>query len=305
MVKHKKLDLTCPDCLEPTPIIEDSKSGYNVCSLCGCTVGPRIIDEGSEWRTFSNDSGADPSRVGGPSNPLLDVEQLDTLISTTNGYSSLARTQMKSVMRGPERALLNGFNLVNLYCDRASIPQTVADQAKIIYKSVLEKKLTRGKNTEAVIAACLHLACKHLKCARTFKEMSLICQIPKEEIGKAYKLIEKHFDKTALINTDDIVERFCSHLNLTMAEQKLAVKISRRAMECGCVAGKSPVSIAAAVIYMVSLLTRKKIQREICNVTKVSEVTVKNTYKELVAWRYVLILEDEFDRVVVDGLPNT
>ncbi len=135
--------------------------------------------------------------------------------------------------------------------------------------------------------------------------MSLICQIPKEEIGKAYKLIEKHFDKTALINTDDIVERFCSHLNLTMKEQKMAVNISRRAMECGCVAGMSPVSVAAAVIYMVSLLTRRKIQREICSVTKVSEVTVKNTYKELVAWRYVLILEDEFDRTMVDQLPNT
>ncbi len=151
MVKYIKLDLTCPIVKKQPQSLRILNRGI-ICSQCGCTIGPRIIDEGSEWRSFSNDSG-DPSRVGGPSNPLLDVEQLDTLISTTNGFSSLARTQMKSAMRGPERALLNGFNLVNLYCDRASIPQTVSDQAKVIYKSVLEKKLTRGKNTEAVIAA--------------------------------------------------------------------------------------------------------------------------------------------------------
>lgn len=308
MVKCTKVELTCPDCPSSTPIIEDTKSGYNICSSCGCTIGPRLIDEGSEWRSFSSDGGSDPSRVGAFSNPLLDCEQLDTLISTTGSYAShsLARTQMKSVMRGPERALLNGFSLVNTYCDRACIPQTVADQSKMIYKTVLEKKLTRGKNTEAVIAACLHLACKHLKCARTFKEMSLICQIPKEEIGKAYKLIEKHFDRTKIVSTDDIVERFCSHLSLGIAEQKMAVKISKRAIELGCVAGKSPVSVAAAVIYMVSLLFgRKKIQREICYVTKVSEVTVKNTYKEMVAFRRELVLEDEFPSSVIDGLPNT
>jgi transcription initiation factor TFIIIB Brf1 subunit/transcription initiation factor TFIIB len=45
-------------------------------------VGHRIIDTRSEWRTFSNDNakGDDPSRVGGPSNPLLDGGQLDTMV---------------------------------------------------------------------------------------------------------------------------------------------------------------------------------------------------------------------------------
>lgn len=48
-----------------------------------------MIDVGSEWRTFSNDkSGADPSRVGGPENPLLNGSDLSTMIGPGTGAAS-------------------------------------------------------------------------------------------------------------------------------------------------------------------------------------------------------------------------
>lgn len=46
-------------------LIEDYRAGDMICSECGLVVGDRVIDVGSEWRTFSNEkSGVDPSRVG-------------------------------------------------------------------------------------------------------------------------------------------------------------------------------------------------------------------------------------------------
>lgn len=294
-----KFDLKCPDC-KSTELIEDTKSGYNICTLCGCTVGPRLIDEGSEWRSFSD--GGDPSRVGCAQNPLLDVEQLDTLISN----SALARTQLRSTMRGPERQLLNGWSLIGTYTDRAEMPQTVSDQAKMYYKKVLELKITRGKNNEAVCAACIHLACKTLLCTRTFKEMSVICQIAKEEIGKVYKLIEKKFDKPRNLSTEDVIERFCSNLFMSMPEQKMALKISKRVNVIGIAPGKSPLSVAAAVIHMVcSLYGKKKLQKDICHVTNVSEATIKNTYKQIVQFKDQLIMVDEFSKEIIDSLPNS
>lgn len=46
-----------------------------------------MIDVGSEWRSFSNDkNSADPSRVGGPENPLLDGCDLSTIVGpSTSG----------------------------------------------------------------------------------------------------------------------------------------------------------------------------------------------------------------------------
>lgn len=52
-------------------LIEDYRAGDMICSECGLVVGDRVIDVGSEWRTFSNEkSGVDPSRVGGPGKQL-------------------------------------------------------------------------------------------------------------------------------------------------------------------------------------------------------------------------------------------
>ena len=45
--------------------------------MCYC----RVIDVGSEWRTFSNEKGGeDRSRVGGPENTLLGSSDLTTMI---------------------------------------------------------------------------------------------------------------------------------------------------------------------------------------------------------------------------------
>ena len=49
----------------------------------------RVIDVGSEWRTFSNEkSNVDPSRVGGPENPLLNGSDLSTIIGPGTGAAS-------------------------------------------------------------------------------------------------------------------------------------------------------------------------------------------------------------------------
>lgn len=53
-------------------MIEDYRAGDMICSECGLVVGDRVVDVGSEWRTFSNEkSTSDPSRVGAAQNPLL------------------------------------------------------------------------------------------------------------------------------------------------------------------------------------------------------------------------------------------
>ena len=62
-------------------LIEDHRAGDMICSECGLVVGDRVIDVGSEWRTFSNDKGGeDRSRVGGPENPMLGSSALSTIL---------------------------------------------------------------------------------------------------------------------------------------------------------------------------------------------------------------------------------
>lgn len=49
--------------------------------------GDRVIDVGSEWRTFSNEKALkDPSRVGDAQNPLLNGGDLTTMISKVSAH---------------------------------------------------------------------------------------------------------------------------------------------------------------------------------------------------------------------------
>ena len=73
------------------PLIEDYRAGDQICSECGLVVGDRVIDVGSEWRTFSNDKGGeDKSRVGGAENTLLGSSDLSTMIGPGQGDASFS-----------------------------------------------------------------------------------------------------------------------------------------------------------------------------------------------------------------------
>ena len=52
--------------------------------------GDRVIDVGSEWRTFTNEKATkDPSRVGDAQNPLLNGGDLTTMISKVPPWDGL------------------------------------------------------------------------------------------------------------------------------------------------------------------------------------------------------------------------
>ena len=55
-----------------------------------------------------------------------------------------------------------------------------------------------------------------------------------------------------LITTGDFMSRFCSNLGLPPKVQKAATHIARKAVDLDIVPGRSPISVAAAAIYMAS-----------------------------------------------------
>ena len=70
----------CEECLSIELVINHVE-GTIVCQNCGLVQQSRIIDDSSEWRTFSSEtsnSGANPSRVGGKLNPYLSNYGIDT-----------------------------------------------------------------------------------------------------------------------------------------------------------------------------------------------------------------------------------
>ncbi|RAL65052.1 hypothetical protein DID88_001159 [Monilinia fructigena] len=268
--QNLNVQVMCKDCKEiPPNLVEEFSSGDLVCDTCGVVIGDRIVDTRSEWRTFSNDDQGndDPSRVGDAANPLLNGSQLSTTIAF--GDSSV---RSRELYRAQE---------IGAHCDAVNIPKNVSDTAKHLFKLVDDAKAFKGKSQEAIIAGCIFIACRQCLVPRTFREIYALTKVSKKEIGRTFKALEKFFasdsnakkataeatgalaapdgyQTTTSTNAKDLCTRYCSQLGLKSQQfVKISQGLAEKVSTVGDLAGRSPLSVAAACIYMASALLGK------------------------------------------------
>ncbi|CAO4378464.1 unnamed protein product [Caenorhabditis nigoni] len=292
-------------------LIEDHRAGDLVCPACGLVVGDRLVDVGTEWRSFSNErSGNDPSRVGAPENPLLSGGDLSTTIAVGFGGSdsdnSLANAQRKS-MNNTDRQMTAAMSLIREMSERIHLPRNIQENASRIFKDVLDSRALRGKNNEAQAAACLYIACRKDGVPRTFKEICAVSRVSKKEIGRCFKIIIRNLETNLeQITSADFMSRFCGNLYLPNSIQAAATRIAKRAVDMDLVAGRTPISIAAAAIYMASQASgEKRSAKEIGDVAGAAEITVRQTYKLLYPKAAELFPEDFRFVTPIEALPNS
>ncbi|XP_047322052.1 transcription initiation factor IIB-like [Impatiens glandulifera] len=287
-------DSYCPECKRPTEVVFDHSAGDTVCSECGLVLEAHNIDETSEWRTFANETGDnDPVRVGGPTNPLLTDGGLSTVISKPTGggeylSSSLGRWQNRG--SNPDRSLIQAFKAIATMSDKLGLVATIKDRANEIYKKVEDQKPKplKGRNQDAILAACIYIACRQEDKPRTVKEICLVANgASKKEIGRAKEFIVKQLEiemgqsmEMGTIHAGDFLRRFCSHLCMTNQAVKAAQEAVHKSEELDI--RRSPISIAAAVIYIITQLSdEKKFLKDISLATGVAEGTIRNSYKDI------------------------
>merc|ERR1711953_1453265 len=106
-----------------------------ICPECGLVVGDRVIDVGSEWRTFSNDNGdqKDQSRVGASEHWLLDAgSDLFTMIGP--GGKQLDQSgkpiyKNRGSINSSTRTLKRAFETISGMSDRLHLPRIITDRA--------------------------------------------------------------------------------------------------------------------------------------------------------------------------------
>ncbi|PIK46502.1 putative transcription initiation factor IIB [Apostichopus japonicus] len=268
-------------------LIEDCHAGDMICPECGLVVADRVIDVGSEWRTFSNDKSlTDPSRVGAAENSLLSGSDLTTLIGKPSGLAGFnedgtLKYSSKRQVSTKDRVLLNAFREIANMADRINLPKTLIDRTNALFKKVNDQKNLRGRSYNAIAAACLYIACRQEGVPRTFKEICAVCSVSKKEIGRCFKLILRALETNVeLIKTGDFMSRFCTNLSLPPPVKKAATHIAKKAVDMDLVSGRSPISVAAAAIYMASQASdQKRSQKEIGDIAGVADVTIRQSYK--------------------------
>ena len=289
--------IKCPKCGN-THLTKDYSRAEIVCEKCGLVIDADLIDHGPEWRAFDIEQYEKKTRTGSPMTYRLHDKGLSTTISWQNrdayGHTIPPRNRAQlyrlrkwhtrtRISNGVEKNLSLALSSLDRMSSMLNLPRYIRETAAMIYRKAARRKLTRGRTFEGIIAAVLYAACRQCNVPRTLEEISRVSQIKKKEIGRNYRNISRKL-KLKLLPTipQDYISRFCSQLNLSNDVQIKSTDILKKALNEELTSGRGPTGMAAAALYIASVLCgERRTQREVAEVAGVTEVTIRNRYKEL------------------------
>lgn len=289
-------EYACEECGSAN-LVTSMDQGELVCEECGLILEEVNIDQGPEWRAFNTAERESKSRVGAPMTQRMHDKGLTTSIDwkdqDTSGRTLSAdqRRQMNRLRTWQERIRTEDAGERNLQfalseIDRMAsalgVPRSIREVASVIYRRALTEDLIRGRSIEGIATVCLYAACRKEGVPRSLTEVAIVSRVDKKEIGRTYRYIAQEL-RLELAPTDpkQYVPRFCSELEVSTTIQQKANEIIDTTTEQGLSSGKSPTGYAAAAIYAASLLCdEQKTQTEVADVAQVTEVTIRNRYKE-------------------------
>lgn len=280
--------IQCPECAS-THIVRDDVRGELLCSDCGMVLNSVQIDMGPDWRSFDQAQHMARSRTGSPLTLLKHDRGLSTEIGPRN-VDSFGRAipprnkaqiyRMRKWQRqfrirtALDRNLSSALTELERTATGLGLPFSIRESCALIYR--------RAAGT----------ACRQCGGPRTFEEISSFSKVHRKEIARLYRsLIRELGLKIYPPSPSDYVLRFASELHLSGETIVLTNDLIRRAESMEITSGRDPISIAAASLYISSIMTyNKRTQEELSSVTGVTQVTIRNRYKELLKLMDILVI---------------
>ncbi len=286
----------CPEC--GGPLISDESHGETVCGDCGLVVESNEIDRGPEWRAFDSAERDQKSRVGAPTTNMLHDQGLSTNIGWQdkdaygNTLSSSQRQKMQRLRTWNERLRTSDHSERNLkqalgeierMASALGLPENVRETASVIYRRALEDDLLPGRSIEGIATASLHAAARMAGVPRSIDEIARVSRVDEETFQRAYRYIVKELElEVQPADPTEYLPRFASKLDIPDETERSARQLLELGKQEAVHSGKSPVGLAAAALYAAGVLTNADItQKEVSEVTDISEVTIRNRYQEL------------------------
>jgi len=167
--------------------------------------------------------------------------------------------------------------------DKVYIPGSVKEKAAVIYRKALDKMLVRGRSIAAIVAASLYVACRTTATPRTLREIAEVSFVDRKDVARCYRLLLREL-RVQMPIPDPLtyISKIAERIGISGQTQGLAIKILREARRKRVVAGKDPMGLAAATLYIACLQRKeKKTQKDVAEAAGVTEVTVRNRYKSL------------------------
>ena len=297
MTASLRTKMVCSEC-GSSSLLRDYDTGELICQSCGYVISSTLIDQGPEWRAFDQEQRDKLPRVGAPMTWTIHDKGLSTTIGWQDRDASGHRLSPKERVRlyklrewqkrskvsdSTQRNLAHALSEISRITYKLNLPRNVTETASIIYRHALQKQITRGRTIQSVAVASIYMACRQCSVIRTLEDVAIAATITKKEAARNYRLLLRELNpEVPQVNPQGYMSKIVSKLSLTGETEMLAISILRTASKLKLTNGRGPSGISAACIYISSQITNEiRTQGDIAKAAQVTEVTIRNRYKEL------------------------
>jgi len=288
----------CPEC-GGTQIHLDNTTGETICEQCGVVISSTSINTGPEWRAFEPSQRENRPRTGAPASLMIYDKGLSTNIGWRDRDASGRELSQEAKMRlrrlrkwhqrsrvsnSHNRNLSQALNILREFESKLNLPRNVVETASYIYRNALKHRLIRGRTIKIIVAACTYMACRQCGVIRSLDEVARVSGVPRKDVARNYRFLVKQLGSSVpQVDARSIIAAIISKLGLSGVSERIAYLILEQASKLKLTVGRGPGGVAAACVYIAARVCGEYVtQGSIAFTAQVTEVTVRNRYKELV-----------------------
>jgi transcription initiation factor TFIIB len=287
----------CPEC-RGTSLLRDYETGELVCQSCGYVLSSTILDQGPEWRAFDQEQKDRLTRVGEPETWTIHDKGLSTTIDISDrdatGRSLRPNERAKlyrlrkwhrriKVSDSIQRNLSHALSEISKLSYSLNLPRNVVETSSVIYRRAIQMRLIRGRAIRYMAVASIYMACRQCGVLRSLNDVAEAADISRKDAARNYRfLVKKLKASVPQVDPQGYISKIVIRLGLKGETERLAKVILKMSSEMKLTSGRSASGIAAACVYISCKLTgERKTQGDIAREAQVTEVTIRNRYKEL------------------------
>jgi transcription initiation factor TFIIB len=312
-------NIICPACSNDNTsdkkVITDPQSGEIICTNCGLVISENIQDNSRpDTRAFDTIELNDRSRTGAPTTLARHDMGLATVIGrdsrdasgqkldpamcyTMNRLRIIdSRTQVYTPTAINRK---RAFNELDILKDKLGLSDAAVEKVAYLYRKIQKRKLTRGRSIPSVLAAAAYIACREMGISRTIKDIAEISNIKRKDVARIYRLLVFELDiKIPIVDSMKCIAKVANKANLNEMTVRQAMSIMKDLNGREISAGKNPMSLAAAVLYLSCTMTGENVTQEnISHLAGVTGVTLRNRLRDLHDRKFAAPIKSRVTRV--------
>jgi transcription initiation factor TFIIB len=290
----------CPQCNLNNTIITDPKSGDIVCSNCGMVIPDNLLEMKPEWRDTRTLNGPEiKARAGLQQSSLASHDMgLSTVIGKENIDASRKKIEpsiLSSMQRirtwdfrtqfqsSTDKSLRIAFSELNRLKDKLGLSEAIVEKAAYIFRKAHQRGKLRGRSIPAVMAASIYIACRQMETSRTLDDIAFVSNVKRKSIAKYHRKLVLEFQlQLPEVDSTKCISRVANNANITGKTKHQAINLMNDVVKQGISAGKDPMGLAAAILYVSCIKTgEQKSQIDLANAAQTAEATIRNRVKDL------------------------